>query len=313
VKLRRQSEQDERARRKDEIRAERARQKAEARAEREHVKEELRARKAVREAALDAVAEHTRTVEADWDGLKFMVDTSDRGIGRQLFATGLRPEFSVLERTLALLQRAGAPVAAERSVFVDVGANIGTASLAAVHRHGFLRALACEPNPRSRQLLRMSLVRNELSDRVLVAPEAISDQAGEAHLALVPDSPGRDHLAEQGPDTTTVATATLDSVLARFGLAPEEVGLMWIDVQGFEAEVLRGAASVLALRRPIVFEYRPTALRERGTLERLAQALAGYETFIDLRQKHELPTDLETVTAQLDSLPRFPHTDLLAF
>jgi FkbM family methyltransferase len=265
--------------------------------------------------------EHTRTVEAECGDLRFLVDTSDTGIGQGVFAAGRRPEFEVLDLTLQLLDRFGRPV--ERSVFVDVGANIGTATMAALKWHGFARAVACEPTPRTRELLRLNALHNGVEDRLYVAPEAISDRAGETTLLLVASSPGRDRIVEADAegDTITVATATLDDVLARYTVAPDDVGLLWIDTQAHEPEVLRGAAGLLARRPPVVFEFWPAALRSRGTLDRLSEALAGYERFVDLRAAAkfdgddvtELLTSIEAATRYIDGLPRPTHTDLLAF
>jgi FkbM family methyltransferase len=317
------ADKEDRARLKAErarIKTERVRDKLEARTRRDRQREEI----ADRDELFATLAEHTRTVEASWNGLSFMVDTGDRGIGRMLFSQRRRPEFEVLERTLELLRSAGAAIDTSRSVFLDIGANIGTASLAAVHQHGFSRAIACEPNPRSQQLMRMSLVRNGLEDRVIPVPEAISDRSGTAHLLTDAESPGRDRLSDEGAHEGTVAVpmSTVDEVLARLGVAPDEVGLMWIDTQGHEAEVLKGAASLLERRCPVVFEFWPGALRARETFAALQEAVSGYDTFIELRAAMKdqsadvslLKTDIATVTAFIDGLEKAGnHTDLLAF
>ena len=73
-------------------------------------------------------------------------------------------------------------------------------------------------------------------------------------------------------------TATLDAVVG--GEAAKSVGLLHVDVEGFELAVLQGATKILELSRPIVlFEGH---LREHESCAQINQYLAGfgYTTFM---------------------------------
>jgi FkbM family methyltransferase len=295
-------------------------ERARSKAERVQEKERAIERYAQRRAALELIREHTDTIEAVSGDLRFLIDAHDTSIGHGLFIKGRRPEFTVLARALDLLERFGRP--AQPSVFIDVGANFGSATLAALKWHGFARAVACEPSPRSVELLKMNAIRNHVEDRLHVVPAAISDRTGHATLRVSPTKPGQNQLVEADADGSTlrVPTTTLDDALAALGIAPAEVGLLWIDAQAHEPQVARGAQKLLEQRPPIVFEYWPAELRRRGTLEAMREAFSGYERFVDLRAVTDdvtdveaLLTEIDAVTASLDAEPRETHTDLLAF
>lgn len=295
-------------------------ERARLKAERVREKERTLERFAHRRAALELIREHTDTIEAEAGDLRFLIDTHDTSIAHGLFIKGRRPEFTVLARALDLLERFGC--SAQPSVFIDVGANFGTATLAALKRHDFAQAVACEPSPRSIELLKMNAIRNGVEDRLHVVPAAISDRTGHATLRLNPAKPGQNQIVESDTDGSTlrVPTTTLDDALAALGIAPTEIGLLWIDAQGYEPEVARGARGLLEQRPPIVFELWPAELRRRGTLESVREAFSGYQRFVDLRavpDEHTnveaLLTDVDAVIVSLDAEPRETHTDLLAF
>jgi hypothetical protein len=64
------------------------------------------------------------------EGLSFLVPTADNATGRKFFPQGSRKEMRALAAALRRLW--GAEVEVARTTFVDVGANIGTAAVAAL-------------------------------------------------------------------------------------------------------------------------------------------------------------------------------------
>ncbi len=78
---------------------------------------------------------------------------------------------------------------------------------------------------------------------------AIGDSVGRALLGRPDASPGNDGLASlrngaSAPDSVEVAVTTIDALDLR------NVGLMKIDVEGFELPALRGAAATIERDRP---------------------------------------------------------------
>ena len=229
-----------------------------------------RSERAERERFFDRAARETELVSARAEGLTFVVSTRDESVGRKLFAAGGRTEFEILRRALEHVPAQG--------VFVDVGANIGTATLPALAH--FERAVAIEPEPFNASLLRANVALNGFDSRVAVHEAACSAAPGEVMLRLAVSKHGGHAVRTVKPGVPSIAVraVTLDEVLAEEGVPPAGVGLVWMDVEGHEHQALAGAPGLLAAGIPLVVEARGRTGAE------LARLLAGrYERFVDLR------------------------------
>src|SRR5207248_5481519 len=95
-------------------------------------------------------------------------------------------------------------------------------------------------------------------------------------------------LGEDQWTTTRVAARTVDSIMDEHGVTAEEVGLVWIDVQGFEGHVLTGATKIVTSAIPVVLEWWPYGLRRSGGLDRLCQVIEdNYRGFVDVREAED--------------------------
>lgn len=239
----------------------------------------LRRRKSAAERFLESARRHTRHVSVEIDGLTYVVEADDEGVARNIFTRSTRPEFVVLLRALRVISPA------DGRCFVDVGANIGTTTIPAVARHGFGSAVACEPSPRSAALLRANCALNGVADRVRVVEAAVSDAPGTIEFDVSGAAPGRHKVAgPQATETITVPTVSLDALAADGTLDPADVGLLWIDAQGHEPQVLDGASQLLERSVPAVVAVRRRKLARTGTTDTFAELLERhYDTFVDLR------------------------------
>jgi FkbM family methyltransferase len=173
-------------------------------------------------------------------------------------------------------------------VFVDVGANDGYYTLFAARRVGPTgRVVAAEPSSRERAHLQRNLGRNGL-DNVTVVPAAIGGSSGLADLHLAHGvHAGHNTLGSFAHDDVVraslerVAIEPLDSVIARLGLP--RVDFVKIDVEGAEARVIAGAATVLASLRPLLLiEVNDKALRAQGNCADSLLALLRRELSYDI-------------------------------
>jgi FkbM family methyltransferase len=187
-----------------------------------------------------------------------------------------------------LLRESGA--APDGRVFVDVGANIGTTTLPALARYGFERAIAVEPEPENVRLLRANAALNRLDQRVVVVEAAVGSSPGRAAFRRGKQTrhgwrAGAGSLLKAdrsgGPEIEIV---TVDGVLAELGVDPASVGLLWLDVQGYEGHALAGATGLIDAGVPVVFASRPRKLAKAGKLDELVERIAtGYTQVADLR------------------------------
>lgn len=223
----------------------------------------------------------TRIVAVDGDGIRYLIDTADRGpITLRIFSEGTYDEPLVARVNALLTDVLDDPLPLRGRAFVDVGANIGTATLVALKRFGATRALALEPHPANLRLLRMNLIANELEERVTVMGVAASDGPGELELEMATHNIG-DHRIRTGAESghgavdeaaravIGVPAARLDEAVAEAGIGCDEIGLVWIDVQGHEPQVLIGADSLIEAAVPILIEYWPYGLKRAGGLDTL--------------------------------------------
>jgi FkbM family methyltransferase len=225
----------------------------------------LREREARRQFLAEAKA-HTPLVAARAaDGAIYLVSTARKGHAGPLFAKGASPEMRVMREALAILDDMGLGEATG-GTFVDVGANLGTSTITALRVHGFRDAVACEPAPDSVRLLRMNLIANDLDQRAQVIPAAISDRSGTVQFAISRLSDCKNRVVDDEPDAPTIVvdSVSLDQLAERGVFRPEEVGVLWIDAEGHEPHVLRGASTLIERGTTIVIEYNPELLGSDG-------------------------------------------------
>jgi FkbM family methyltransferase len=232
------------------------------------------------------------------DGLIF-VSTADRTVGRSVYTVGGWEE-RLLHRVLALASEyRGRPVLPDK-VFVEVGANIGTTTIPATRVAA--KTIAFEPSPANYQLLRANIAANGLDDKVRSIQSAVSDQAGRAPLALSDVNWGDNRLSTKG--AVLVDVVRLDDALEISTVEFSDVGLLWIDSQGHEANVLAGAPRLLAHKPAALIEFWPSGLGDRT--EWLLDLIdCSFQTVIDMRT--ERPASLRDLAGKY----RDGETDLL--
>jgi FkbM family methyltransferase len=210
-----------------------------------------------RETILNALAARGHLVYCRLPEGNFFVDPSDRVIGSWLMWHG-RWQREEIEQAVTHLVRAGRMP--KDAVFVDAGANIGTQTAYAMRMGSFARAVAFEPEPRNAELLRMNMAANGLQEKVAVVAKALGAAEGQATLHLHPRNKGAHAIGAppslDGTEQVTVPLTRLDSALATLGIAPSQIGMIWIDVEGAEFDVLRGIGDLVG-QVPLAIEYSP--------------------------------------------------------
>jgi FkbM family methyltransferase len=173
--------------------------------------------------------------------------------------------------------------------FIDCGANIGTQTIYAMRSGKFCGAVAIEPEPHNLDLLRRNLAINGLSERVHVVAAAASRQSGSATLVRDQHNFGAHSIEPNWSNTPgstlTVETRSIDSIMASFNIAPEDVGLVWIDVEGHEMEALQGMQRLRSAKVPIVSEV---SLNSQGPVEADALRTLLLQDYTSAQHLHSL-------------------------
>jgi FkbM family methyltransferase len=201
------------------------------------------------------IAGGTEVVRLPW-GLPIEVNTSEI-IGRTISHHGLF-EMSVVE---AIFRLAG-----PGDIFLDIGANIGFMSSAAVAA-GAKRIFSFEPHPElfqhlERNISLWSQVQPKIADRICARREAASDTEGTAKLRFPKNGFSRNNgLASleigevygDGYDEVEVSTTTLTRIIEQCG---EPIGVLKIDIEGHELTAFKAGKTLLqeGRVRDIIYE-----------------------------------------------------------
>ncbi|MFC4550040.1 MULTISPECIES: FkbM family methyltransferase [Halorussus] len=195
---------------------------------------------------------------------------ADSVIGRSLEAYG---EWAELE--LELLSEFVSP----GDTIVDAGAFIGTHSLAFadyVGQEGTVYAF--EPQKEYFELLRRNVELNNLTN-VEVFNEALSDQQGNLQIDDVEVEENQnfganelDGAIEHATSSTSVEVSTLDD------LDLADCKLLKLDVEGAEADILRGGDETIRAHKPVVFAECNSVDKGWEVVEAMSDF--GYDTFL---------------------------------
>jgi len=143
-------------------------------------------------------------------------------------------------------------------IFVDVGANIGTQSVYAMRSGAFGRAIAIEPDPHNFEILKLNLAANGLENRVKAISAAVSAVSGRLRLTRHGKNHGA-HSVEgafvaKPAGSIEVAAVALDDLMQQQAIAPQQVTLVKIDVEGHELAVLDGMPGLRRVSVPVLVE-----------------------------------------------------------
>ncbi len=195
--------------------------------------------------------------------------------GLRLHSTATAAAYSFGAHELEL-QRALSSCLRPGDTLVDIGAHIGLMSLVGAREVGPAgRVYAFEPEPGSAEKLRRNASLNGF-DHLEVIEKAAWSSRGNGSLAVPVGSPEHALVVEPGDHGSAdppwrVELAPLDELVADGTVAPPSV--VKIDVQGAEAEVIRGMHDTLKRHRPLVIcELHGTGATVRPLLHEL-----GYE------------------------------------
>lgn len=193
-------------------------------------------------------------VIVDWiDGAKLVVRRGMTGATGNIYC-GLH-EYADMAFVLHLLRK--------DDLFLDLGANIGSYTVLASSVCG-ARSIAIEPDPGTVLRLRRNVQANGIADRVEIIETALGAATGVARFSIGLDTTNR-VVADTSQNSREVRLASLDCIVGH--LRPIMIKM---DVEGYEAEVLKGARETLKMESLLAVETETSdrevisALREAG-------------------------------------------------
>lgn len=222
-------------------------------------------------------------VTVDTAGGLLTCSSKDWLIGKYLYVYRSY-ETENIRATIELLKSEGYLSRSEGGTVLDVGANIGMICTALLKQKYFEKAVAFEPEPDNFRLLVNNVRQNDLEDQVTCFNCGLSAESGEADLELSPHNSGDNNIRsgngyeffDEGARTTVkIPVKTLDEVFDESPtLQPENISLVWLDIQGHEGYFFQGARKVLSNNIPVASEIWPYGIKRAG------MSLAAYRQVV---------------------------------
>ena len=204
----------------------------------------------------------------------------------------------------------------------DIGANIGVTSLAFSLKADSVYAF--EPNPSTLKQLESTISFNRISN-VHTYGLAIGESTGaillrdvpafaSGNFIVLPESEGAKFLP-----LVEVECISLDAFIISHGI--KNVDMIKIDVEGFEIDVLEGAARTISRDNPIVLlefnSYCLSAQREINPLEALRIIRGKFNNISvydrDIKNFEKLNTDKDYINFLRNNFTKYNVDDLLCF
>jgi FkbM family methyltransferase len=209
------------------------------------------------------------------------------------------------------------PFVESGTILLDVGASLGlwTVQLGQIAARRDAQVWAFEPNPANIPWIERNVRLNGLDDVVTIRDVGLSDAAGELTLGPAEGGVGnavvalRDNQGSEKFPRIPISVVRLDDVEL-----PTRVGLVKVDVEGYEAAFLRGAMNTIRRDRPVIFgEFSPRWLKRRGENLRPILAALDYDICALKAVKHRLRAtqSVRRTRVDLDSHTRLPGDLLL--
>ncbi len=240
---------------------------------------------------------------------RFLLDSRDQVISRAIYRRGYH-DLPVFINALNILKFPQNRV----NKLVDVGANIGDICVSAVARGLANQAIAVEADSHNFKLLTTNILLNNLQGKISAHQVAAGSSDGQAIQLLRSETNFGDHQIR--PITNSeilnsieVTERSLDSLAP---MLDAKTDLVWIDVQGYEVQVLRGSSEICRTCVPIVMEISPEHLKNHGNVDDLLDCVSSYKGFFDLARYRPIfqpIVNLRELYADLDSRKSF--TDIL--
>lgn len=168
----------------------------------------------------------------------------------------------------------------------DVGANVGDYSRALLSKLPDTTVYAFEPLNEPMQALRK--LSSEFGERFIPVEIGIGDTVQDLEIHFDPEAHSQASFAPDAAEvpyvtaseTRMIPVTTLDA-FCQETLAGRTVDFIKIDTEGFEAEVLAGAKTVLTTHRPkaVQIEFNWHHMFRGHSLYLLSKHLSGYEVF----------------------------------
>ena len=222
--------------------------------------------------------------------LSYVFSNEDTVIGPMMTYSGINHGADIMEDVFALAREN--PNFKKDGIFLDIGANIGTASIYAKHLNSKFKVVAFEPGRKNFNLLKCNCILNGMSD-IRVENVGLGKEDGIVLFQYDSKNPGGSHVSKQGGEY--IKMTSLDNFCTKNNISHSDVSFIWMDTEGFEDEVIIGGRETVWQKRitdgvPFIQEFNPDSYIKKENMELYCKILKdSYSFFVDARKdKNEI-------------------------
>jgi FkbM family methyltransferase len=194
-------------------------------------------------------------------------------IGRKVFRKG-HFEREHVDRLIAVLRERGL---VHGRYLLEIGGNIGTQTVYFALSGAYDHIVSIEPDPRNFPLLQTNIRQNRLDQMVTLVNCAAGATAGEIDFFMNADNHGKSsaYRKSASDQKTSVPVRPVTEILDELSIDPLDIGLVWMDIEGYEPVACASMAPLLSRRVPLYMEFTPLFYGPEQTRE-FIRTLAGY-------------------------------------
>lgn len=252
-----------------------------------------------RDLLIKAIGARTRFMTVDC-GDHLLTFSPEDYLGRSVFVKNHFDRDHV-GRLMGKLAELGIDVAGK--TLLEIGANIGTHTIYFGLTRSFGRIVAVEPDPRNFELLEENVRQNGFDDLVTRLACAASDEEGAIEFFLHPNNHGKSSPEPRHADDRKILVPALPvpKILEQAGVLEAAIGLVWMDIEGYEPVACRSMQSLFERRVPVNMEFTGEFYGRQKAAELVAFLARYYETCMvfynddseERRKVAEIPLDRE--------------------
>lgn len=207
-------------------------------------------------------------------------------IGRKVFRKG-HFEREGVDRLIVILRERG--LLRKDATLLEIGGNIGTQTVYFALSGAYARIVSIEPDPRNFPLLALNIRQNGLEEKVRLVNCAAGESEGEIDFFLNLDNHGKSSAIRQSPrdKKISVPVKPVPDILAGLSVDPTSIGLVWMDIEGYEPVACRSMQPLLARRVPLYMEFTPLFYGPEGTKAFMSMLSGFYEDCLVLFEDRE--------------------------
>ncbi|MBY2943286.1 FkbM family methyltransferase [Rhizobium leguminosarum] len=207
-------------------------------------------------------------------------------IGRKVFRKG-HFERKAVDRLIVILRERG--LVRKDATLLEIGGNIGTQTVYFALSDTYAHVVSVEPDPRNFPLLALNIRQNRLEAKVRLVNCAAGEHEGEIDFFLNLNNHGKSSAIRQSPSDRKISVPVkpVSEILAGLSIDPAAIGLVWMDIEGYEPVACRSMQPLLARRVPLYMEFTPLFYGAEGTKSFISMLSGFYENCLVIFEDRE--------------------------